>query len=53
MQHPAPHHHLSAARAVVGPSLLRLSVMQRLAIAAASAAFLWAAVAWALLGSGS
>jgi hypothetical protein len=35
---------------VVGASLLRLSIAQRLVIAVALAAVLWAAVAWALFG---
>jgi hypothetical protein len=33
---------------VVSPSLLRMSVVQRLAIAAALIALLWAAVVWAM-----
>jgi hypothetical protein len=33
---------------VVSPSLLRMSVVQRLAIAAALIALLWAAVLWAM-----
>jgi hypothetical protein len=39
--HPHGHAHPSAA---VGPSILRLSVMQRLAFAAALTALVWAAV---------
>jgi hypothetical protein len=33
---------------VVSPSLLRMSVVQRLAIAAALIALVWAAVVWAM-----
>ncbi|MCC6947872.1 MAG: hypothetical protein IT539_08910 [Bradyrhizobiaceae bacterium] len=51
MHDPITHRHPPAQSAVVPPSLLRLSVAQRLAIAAGLAAVLWAAVAWALLWS--
>jgi hypothetical protein len=44
-----PHQHLTRGPVAVGASLLRLSILQRLAIALALAAALWAAVAWALL----
>jgi hypothetical protein len=49
MQMQAPHQHVKRGPAVVGASLLRLSIWQRLAIALALAVALWAAVAWALL----
>jgi hypothetical protein len=51
MQHPVPHERSTRAPVAVGASLLRLSIWQRLAIAAALAAVLWAAVVWALLGA--
>jgi hypothetical protein len=53
MQTQASHQHVTHRPAVLGASLLRLSVAQRLAIAAALAAILWAAVAWAILGAAS
>jgi hypothetical protein len=49
MQSPVPQH-VSRGPAVVGASLLRLSIAQRLVIAVALAAVLWAAAAWALFG---
>ncbi len=50
MHDPAPHAHAHTRAAVtLAPSLLRLSAMQRLAVAAALAALLWATVAWALM----
>jgi hypothetical protein len=49
---PHLHHQHRAGQghppAVVSPSLLRMSVVQRLAIAAALIALLWAAVVWAM-----
>jgi hypothetical protein len=48
MQHAATHPPAERVAATVAPSLLRLSVAQRLAIAAALAAALWLAVGWAL-----
>jgi hypothetical protein len=50
MHDPALHHHSARSSVVLAPSLLRLSVMQRAAIAAVLAAILWAAVVWALSG---
>jgi hypothetical protein len=48
-----PHHHHPPGeehpRASVSPSILRMSVFERLAIAAAVIAVLWGAVAWAML----
>ena len=50
MHEPVSHaHHRLRADVTLAPSLLRLSAMQRLAIAAVLAALLWAAVAWALM----
>jgi len=50
MHDPASHTHVhTRAEVTLAPSLLRLSAMQRLAIAAVFAALLWAAVAWALM----
>jgi hypothetical protein len=50
MHNPASHAHVHAREEVtLAPSLLRFSAMQRLAIAVALAAILWAAVAWALM----
>jgi hypothetical protein len=43
--HPQGHAHPPAA---IGPSILRLSVVQRLAFAAALTALVWAAVIWAM-----
>ena len=48
MHDPVSHSHSVRAAAAVAPSLLRASVMQRIAIAALLAAVLWLAVAWAL-----
>jgi hypothetical protein len=53
MQTHASHQQETRGPAAVRASLLLLSVAQRLAIAAALAAILWAAVAWAILGSAS
>jgi hypothetical protein len=50
MHDPALHQHSARSPAGLAPSLLRLSVMQRAAIAAALAAVLWVAVACALSG---
>ena len=43
--HPHGHAHPAAA---IGPSILRLSVAQRLAFAAVLTALVWAAVIWAM-----
>jgi hypothetical protein len=54
MQQPSIAHPPSTRRQViVGASLLRLSIWQRLAIAAGLAAILWGAVAWALVATTS
>jgi hypothetical protein len=50
MHDPISHQHPARASAVLAPSLLRLSVLQRFAIAAVLTAVLWIAVAWALSG---
>ena len=44
------HHHTGEAHPVarVAPSLLRMSALERLAVAAIAAAVLWIAVWWAL-----
>ena len=44
------HHHTGEAHPVAGvaPSLLRMSALERLALAAIAAIVLWAAVWWAL-----
>lgn len=44
------HHHADAPHPApaLTPSLLRLSAVQRLAIAAALSALIWAAVFWAM-----
>jgi hypothetical protein len=47
------HAHTHTHDVTLAPSLLRLSVPQRLAIAAAAAAILWAVVFWALSGVSS
>ena len=36
--------------AAVSPSILRMSILERLAIAAALIALLWGAVVWAMMG---
>jgi hypothetical protein len=51
MQAQASHQHVTRGPVVVGASLLRLSIGQRLAIAALLSALLWGAVAWAILGA--
>jgi hypothetical protein len=43
--HPHGHAHPPAA---IGPSILRLSVLQRLAVAAVLTALVWTAVLWAM-----
>lgn len=48
MHEPASHSHRVHAAVPLTPSLVRLSAVQRLAIAVALAAVLWGAVAWAL-----
>ena len=48
---PHAHHHPPGEghpRASVAPSILRMSVLERLAIAGAAIAVLWGAVAWAV-----
>jgi hypothetical protein len=51
--HPHHHHHHAPGeehpRASISPSILRMSVAGRLAIAAAVIAVLWGAVAWAMM----
>ncbi len=44
------HHHTGEAHPVarVAPSLLRMSALERMAVAAIAAAVLWIAVGWAL-----
>ena len=44
------HHHAGAPHpsAAISPSLLRLSAIQRLAIAGVLIALIWAAVLWAM-----
>ena len=48
--HPHHHHHPGQGHppASISPSILRLSVLQRLAIAAALIVLLWGAVIWAM-----
>jgi hypothetical protein len=60
MHDPASHSHHAHTRThahthdvALVPSLLRLSVPQRLMIAGAAAAFLWVVVLWALSGASS
>jgi hypothetical protein len=52
--HPLHHHHHPAGQghppAAVAPSILRLSVLGRLAVATAFIAVLWGAVIWAMKG---
>ena len=52
MSHPHPHHHHHPGHthppAAVGPSLLRLSAAQRLAVAGGLIALIWLAVYWAM-----
>jgi len=53
--HPQHHHHHHPAGqghppAAVSPSILRMSILERLAIAAVLIAVLWGAVAWAMMG---
>jgi hypothetical protein len=47
---PHPHHHPGRGHppASISPSILRMSVLQRLAIAAALIVVLWGAVFWAM-----
>jgi hypothetical protein len=49
---PHPHHHHHAGRghppAAISPSILRMSVVERLAVAAALIALLWGAVILAM-----
>jgi hypothetical protein len=51
--HHAQHHHHPPGQghppAAVSPSILRMSILQRLAIAAALIVLLWGAVAWAMM----
>jgi len=49
--HPPHHHHPPGEGhppASIAPSILRMSVVQRLAIAAGLIALLWGAVIWAM-----
>ena len=48
--HPHHHHHPGQGHppASISPSILRMSVVQRLAIVAAVIALLWATVWWAV-----
>jgi hypothetical protein len=48
--HPHHHHHPGQGHppASISPSILRMSVLQRLAIAAALIVLLWSAVIWAM-----
>jgi hypothetical protein len=48
--HPHHHHHPGQGHppASISPSILRMSALQRLAIAAALIALLWGAVIWAM-----
>ena len=50
--HPHHHHHPGQGHppAVVSPSILRMSILERLAIAAALIALLWGVVVWAMMG---
>jgi hypothetical protein len=48
MHDPTSHHHPVRMAVAVAPSLLRASVMQRVAIATLFAAILWLAVGWGL-----
>jgi hypothetical protein len=50
MHDPISHQHPVRASAAIAPSLLRLSVLQRFAIAAVLTVILWLAVVWALSG---
>ncbi|HEX5778910.1 MAG TPA: hypothetical protein VFY21_08720 [Xanthobacteraceae bacterium] len=50
MHDPVSHAHVHARTEVtLAPSLLRLSAVQRLAIAVVLSALLWVTVAWALM----
>jgi hypothetical protein len=48
--HPHHHHHPGEGHlpAAISPSILRMSVVQRLGIAAALIVLLWGAVLWAM-----
>jgi hypothetical protein len=48
--HPHHHHHPGQGHppAAISPSILRMSVVQRLGIAAALIVLLWGAVLWAM-----
>jgi hypothetical protein len=50
VSHPHHHHHPGRGHppASISPSILRMSVLQRLASAAALIALLWGAVIWAM-----
>jgi hypothetical protein len=51
--HPQHHHHPPGQGhppAAVSPSILRMSILERLAVAAALIALLWGAVVWAMMG---
>jgi hypothetical protein len=50
--HPQHHHHPPGQGhppAAVSPSILRMSIAERLAIAVALIALLWGAVVWAMM----
>jgi hypothetical protein len=49
-QLPHPHHHPGWGHppAAISPSILRMSVVERLAVTGALVALLWAAVIWAM-----
>jgi hypothetical protein len=50
--HPQHHHHPPGQGhppAAVSPSILRMSIAERLAIAGALIALLWGAVVWAMM----
>ncbi|HUF81025.1 MAG TPA: hypothetical protein VMN03_07810 [Burkholderiales bacterium] len=53
MHDPISHQHPARVSATLAPSLLRLSVMQRIVIAVMMSAILWIAVGWALSGISS
>jgi hypothetical protein len=53
VSHPHHHHHPPNAGhppAVVGPSMLRMSMLERLALATVLIVVLWGAVFWAMKG---
>jgi hypothetical protein len=53
VHHPQHHHHPPGQGhppAAVSPSILRMSILERLTVAAALIALLWGAVVWAMMG---